>query len=47
MNAMDFWSVFMETGAPEMYLMYTKARRMEEGNVPDDPGTCAAGYGLQ
>lgn len=47
MNAQDYWSIFMETGAPEAYLSYTKAQKMEEEHVFDDTGTGSAGYGLQ
>ena len=47
MNANDFWAVFLETGAPEFYLMYANARKVEERNVPDDPGFGAASHGLQ
>ena len=42
MNANDYWTVFLETGAPEMYLMFNRARKMEEENVFDDPGTGSA-----
>lgn len=47
MKANDYWNMFLETGAPEMYLLYSKALKMEAGNVLDDPGTGAAGHGLQ
>jgi len=47
MNAQDYWSIFIETGAPEMYLLYNKARRMEELDVSDNPGSCSTGLGLQ
>lgn len=47
MNAQDYWSVFLDTGAPEMYLLYNKARKMEEADVFNDPGSGAASYGLQ
>ncbi len=47
MNAQDYWKIFLETGAPEMYLLYNRARRMEEHNVCNDPGPCSAGLGLQ
>ena len=47
MNAMDYWQVFMETGAPEAYLSYTKALKMEEGHVFDHTGIGTAGHGLQ
>ena len=47
MNAKDYWNIFLETGAPEMYLLFQQARRMEEGYVPVDQGPGAAGFGLQ
>lgn len=36
MNAQMFWQAFLDTGAPEMYLLYTKARKMESSYVCDD-----------
>lgn len=47
MNATDFWRFFMETGAPEYYLMYQKAMKAEANHVLDDPGHCAQSHGLQ
>ena len=47
MNAADYWSVFLETGAPEAYLAYAKALKMEENHVFDDAGLGAQGHGLQ
>lgn len=47
MNATFFWQMFLETGAPEAYLLYNKAKRMEETHVFDDPGLSVAGHGLQ
>lgn len=47
MNASDLWSMFLETGAPEYYLMYTKALKMEDKNVSDSQGTGVTHYGLQ
>jgi len=47
MNARDYWNLFMETGAPEAYLMYSKQLKMEETNVFDDSGYRTQGYGLQ
>ena len=47
MNSFDLWTAFLETGAPELYLMYAKARRQEENNVSDDPGSGASSHGLQ
>jgi len=47
MNARDYWNIFMETGAPEAYLSYTRLMQMEEKHVPDDQRTGPAGNGLQ
>ena len=47
MNANDYWKCFLETGLPEYYLMYSKAMKMEETHVFDDPGHRAPGHGLQ
>lgn len=47
MNAADYWQFFLETGAPEAYLSYSKAMKMEAGHVPDNTGNCSAGHGIQ
>lgn len=47
MKADDLWNLFMETGAPELYLMYHKAKKTEACHVSDDTGTCPAGHRLQ
>ena len=47
MNAADYWSIFMETGAPEAYIAYTRALKMEENHVFDDAGFGSSGHGLQ
>lgn len=47
MNAKDYWTMFMDTGAPEAYLLYTRALKMEADHVPEDTGTGASGHGLQ
>lgn len=47
MNAMDYWKLFVETGAPEAYLSYTQALKMEENHVSDDPRPGITGHGLQ
>ena len=47
MNATDYWRIFLETGAPEAYLLYSRALRMEAMDVSDDKGTGAAGHRLQ
>ena len=46
MNANDYWQLFLETGAPEAYLMY-KAMMTEGKHVSDDPGHRPESYGLQ
>ena len=47
MNAANYWQLFLDTGAPEMYLLYQKARKSEEDHVSDHSGNRPAGYGLQ
>ena len=47
MEAFNYWQMFLETGAPEFYLMYNKARKMENLHVFDDSGTGATGHQLQ
>ena len=47
MEAKDYWRLFLETGAPEMYLFYSRAQRMEAQDVPEDKGLSASRYGLQ
>lgn len=46
MNAQDLWELFQDTGAPELYLMYSNARRMENIDVLDDSGARSAGSEL-
>lgn len=47
MQAQDYWNLFLETGAPEAYLSYTKALKMEGNHVSDDPGNRPESHGLQ
>ena len=47
MKAADYWQMFLETGAPEVYLLYNNARRMEQINVLDNPGPGVTGHTLQ
>lgn len=47
MDAGSYWQLFMETGAPEMYLLYNKARKVEDIHVLDDPGACPEGNSIQ
>lgn len=47
MKATDYWQLFLETGAPEAYLMYSAQLRSEEHRVYDGQGDCPESYGLQ
>ena len=38
MKSMDYWQLFLETGAPEAYLMYSKQLKAEANYVFDDSG---------
>lgn len=50
MEKLDYWSLFLETGAPEFYMMYRGAERTSnpgEKNVSKNTGAGAAGNGVQ
>ena len=47
MTSKDYWQIFMETGAPEFYLLYHNARKTEIAHVPDYQGFGVAGNALQ
>ena len=47
MNAHDYWHLFMETGAPEAYLLYSRALKMEAMNVFNDERIGIESHGLQ
>lgn len=47
MDSKDFWQMFIETGAPELYLLFNNARKMENTHVLDDNGTCTKSHSLQ
>ena len=47
MNARDYWDLFLETGAPGAYLLYTNALKTEGIHVSDHTGNRPAGHGLQ
>ena len=46
MEAKDYWLLFMDTGAPELYVRY-RTMKMEEQNVSDGPGDRPQSHGLQ
>lgn len=47
MDANDYWKFFLETGAPEAYLLYSAAMKAEGSHVSDDPGNRTPRNGLQ
>ncbi|MBQ7331371.1 MAG: hypothetical protein IJW94_06235 [Oscillospiraceae bacterium] len=47
MEAKDYWNLFLETGAPEAYLLYNRALKMEAKGVSEDTRPYITGYGLQ
>lgn len=47
MNALDYWQLFLETGSPEAYLMYSKQLKSEDTHVYDRPGHRPESYRLQ
>ena len=47
MNAQEYWQIFLDTGAPEIYLLYNNARKKEQTDVLDDSGAGSAGHSLQ
>lgn len=47
MNAADYWNMFLKTGEPEDYLLYSTALKMEESHVPDDSGDRPQSNGLR
>lgn len=46
MNVSDYWQLFLDTGAPEAYLLYRK-QQLEDTNVPDRSGHRPESHGLQ
>lgn len=47
MIAQEYWQLFLETGAPEVYLLYNNARKMENKDVYDCSGPGITGLDLQ
>ena len=47
MKSRELWQAFLDTGAPEFYVLYSKAREAEANYVFDNSGTCVAGHQLQ
>lgn len=47
MQSQDYWKLFLETGIPEIYLMFKSAKSMEKSHVLDDSGVGTSGNTLQ
>lgn len=47
MDAKEYWKLFLETGAPELYMMYTQALKSEASYVSEHPGLGVEGHRLQ
>lgn len=47
MNQQAMWSIFLQTGAPEAYLLYCEARKAKDNYVSDNPGACDPSYKIQ
>ena len=47
MNSQEYWQLFMETGAPEAYLLFNNARKMELDHVLDNSRPGTSGHSLQ
>ena len=47
MNANQLWQTFLETGSPEVYLLFNQARKLEDEHVPDDSRSSIACNQLQ
>lgn len=47
MKATDYWQLFLKTGSPEAYLLYSSARKAEEMHVLDHSGYCPQSNRLQ
>lgn len=47
MDIENLWQFFLDTGAPEVYLLYTQAKKVEDAHVFDGSGISAEGDKLQ
>ena len=45
MDAKEYWKLFVETGAPELYMLYRQ--KLEERIVTERSGVGSSGNGLQ
>ena len=47
MNSQEYWKVFLDSGIPEYYVLYNRAKKLEENDVPQNPGAGTACITLQ
>lgn len=47
MDSQNLWRMFVQTGSPELYLLYAQAKRTEESSVFNSQGTGDARHQLQ
>ena len=47
MDVNDYWNIFLQTGSPEMYLMYREAIKLEGSDVSDTSGAGVTGNRIQ
>ena len=47
MNSQDLWKLFRETGSPELYILFSNARKLENANALKDSSVGAAGCKFQ
>ena len=47
MKSRELWQAFLDTGAPELYVLYSKAKEAEAAYVFNNSGTCFTSHQLQ
>ena len=47
MDSHNLWQLFLETGSPEIYMLYNSAKRMQNVDVPVNKGTGITDLKLQ
>lgn len=47
MHASDYWNLFLKTGSPELYMLYSQALKMEANHVSDNSGNRPQSIGIQ
>lgn len=46
MNANQLWQTFLETGSPEVYLLYNQAKKVENDHVFNGSGIGSSGNAI-